>query len=303
MLRPLVRFGRVSTLGLGVALGASVLGCPAGGAPVVSDARDGAAASGPASEAMARLERELVETERALDAGADEDARALLARRRLVLTIAIALLSRRAQAGDVTAPDVEGLMASIEQRMKPLARPTPSEPAPPPGGDDADGDGDLVADEPVEDPGDNKERAGDEKDSGTSTAPSKHRADKPRKTIRLEEISPEGNPKDKGGAFDAKTPDRVEKAAVADEARPRGLMSAVSRQLTAMEGCLEEVDGDVKLDVTVRLDAGGSVRLAKVTGVTGAPASCVAGVLRRVRVHKHDGGARVVRFPLFFQRD
>jgi hypothetical protein len=70
-----------------------------------------------------------------------------------------------------------------------------------------------------------------------------------------------------------------------------------------MEACLGQVDEDVTLQVTVRLDASGRVRTARVSGVKGRAAGCISRVLRRVRVPDHEGGTRIVRFPLYFQPD
>jgi hypothetical protein len=122
----------------------------------------------------------------------------------------------------------------------------------------------------------------------------------PRKPEEEEKARDKRKDEAEGEADDDTT--TVEKARVEDEERPHALMSAVRRRSADMEACLEDIDSDVTLQVTVRLDSSGAVRDPKIAGVGNAVAACVADVLRSVTVSGHDGGSRVVRFPLYFTR-
>lgn len=289
-----------AALALGVASCAAMAACHStGGDPATSHVAVSRVPS-PVEAARSELDERLVDTEAKLAASKDETERGELAARRLVLTVALVELDRRVAAGETAAPNVEGLIASVElmlaaPRHSPRRAPRTAVLEADKGkGDVATGevppreekDGDLLraVDKPLE-----MHRRGE---------PKPKLASGPRGGVGEDDdgftdTEDEGEPEGKAG--------RIEKARVEVESRPRGLMTAVQRQLGAMEACLGELDDDVTLQVTVSMDAGGAVRIAKVGGVGATTASCVARVLQRVRVPGHDGGTRIVRFPLYFQ--
>ena len=244
-------------------------------------------ARGTVEQRLASVEAEL---EARLRAGASEAERKELTHRRLVLTVAIAELSRRIDAGDRERIDVERLLSSVELALR--------EPA----GTGPGGRGVTARNA--------KETATRERDRRIlrPLPKSKDKASRTNNTIEeelpddgLEPPPPEPTATAAALKSDKEEGGRIEKARVEVESRPRGLMTAVRRQLESMEACLGHIDDDLRLQVTVRMDSAGAVRNAQVRGVTGGVAGCISDVLRRVRVRDHDGSARIVRFPLFFQ--
>lgn len=261
----------------------------------------------------AALEQRLAAVEAKLDATADEGDRRALARQRLVLTIAIVEVGRRIGAGDSGAVDVDRLLISVERSLAKRARPPRADSS---GGKVGRGPGrqglrpetppieEEEMERDLDDLRQNKKDKGKETVKGVArdktcapgdplcAAPPPHQtATSPKPTDSLDGYGSDGE----GG--------RIEKARVEGESRPQGLMTAVQRRLGAMESCLGELDDVVTLQVILRMDVAGAVRDAKVSGVNPGVASCVAGVLKRVRVPDHDGGTHVVRFPLYFQPD
>ena len=255
------------------------------------------------------LEQRLAAVEAKIDTTTDEAERRALARQRLVLTIAIVEVGKRIGAGETDAPDVDRLLISVERSLAGRSQPDRSRSF----GGKANAErkpgrqGLRRETPPVEeeeaDPVDVKQ---DKKSRGTTTVkgvttgkecapgdplcgpPPHQTAASPKPIEALDEYGGEGD-------------GRIEKARVEGESRPQGLMTAVHQRLGAMESCLGEVDDVITLQVILRMDAAGAVRDAKVSGVNPGVASCVAGVLKRVRVPDHDGGTHVVRFPLYFQ--
>jgi hypothetical protein len=186
---------------------------------------------------------------------------AALRRRRLVITVALVALERRLAAGE-QPPDAEALLADADRWVtgEQEARQRVAQPPPP------------------------------------KPAPPGLQVTQPRETLVAE-------PEEKGEEKSAKDdkPTGVEKARVQDDpARPAALMSEVERKLADMEACLGDLDADVEIQVALRLDASGAVKDPRVTGVAGKPAGCIGDVLRGIRVRDHQGGSRVVRFPLLF---
>lgn len=292
-----------TALALGLAAGVAIAGCqPPSGAPAVSPTE---AKSSPSAAELTRaaLDGRLAETEAKLDATEGEERRAELASHRLVLTIALVELERRIAAGETAAPNVEGLITSVElmlasrrgfPRRAPSKQPT---------------SGKAAANAPVASEAPPREELepdlDDLLDDRSRHMKARGKTAKPKiAEDRLDGdgfASSEDESEDEPHAKLESKLGRIEKARVEVESRPRGLMTAVQRQIGAMEACLGQLDADVTLQVTVRMDAGGAVRIAKVGGVAGAPATCLARVLQRVRVPDHDGGTRIVRFPLYFQ--
>lgn len=256
----------------------------------------------PSSAELAKtmLEERVNQVEGQLRAAEDDAERAALARQRLVLTIAIAEVGRRIGAGEEQV-DVDRLLTSVElmldtgprrraaktrasggklggkggPRFKPLAQDK------------------KPANEELTEVGDGDEPSEREESGKKKAKPKPKRA--ATRSLETSLAEPDASADPSGGEG------QREKARVEVESRPRGLMTAVQKRVPEMESCLGGIDDDVTLQVTVRLGAGGQVRLAKVRGVASREASCVSRVLKSVRVPDHDGGTRIVRFPLYFR--
>ncbi len=280
----------------------------------------------PAARTKRNLDQRLAAIELQLDRSLllEGDERRLLARQRLVLSIAIAEMKRRVEIGDSQPVDVDRLLTGVEimlaaQRLPGGGRASRGRAS---RGRASGGQAVTTSRGPSTllerlDGAGQAERD-DKRDAAVSLdAPARGKA--PRRgqgrrgkekrgcapgdlscdpLERAEPVAAAGPVEEERRGGDG---GRVEKARVESESRPRNLMTAVQRRVAAMESCLGSLDDDVTLQVTLRMDAGGAVRAAKVSGIDGGAASCVSRVLKRVRVPDHDGGTRIVRFPLYFQ--
>jgi hypothetical protein len=234
------------------------------------------------------LERRIAEVEGQLAIAPDGEARVALSERRLVLSIAVAELGRLEVGAKLTVEEhIAQATAMLAARRREETRSRSVVVAAPSVDKSVKNQVPRAAEELEQQdleaaPGTTKSKF-DSKPPAPQGLPVGH-APQPTSTA----------PREQGG--------KVEKARVASESQPPGLMAAVEREVGAMEACLGDLDGGVTLQVTLRLNAAGAVSNAKVGGVTGEAALCVRRVLQRVRVPDHDGGTRVVRFPLYFQR-